>query len=849
MKVSLTVGVIVGVATGGVILLCTIAIFVIRLVLRIKHERELTRIATEIEGRLSRVSSSFMDISDDDVARMPGTSAAVQRSLQPQQNKMSSPRIRPRGMVESRPVMKSLERVKASSRSERDVSEPVQSWPLPRRLTRSDGTPFANPPISSTSLRKRLDDKPYFSRKAIERKDPQGAFAHSNQNRMTPVDQSNVELKPRPLFHGHQHSKSQITSPQSAQTDVAAVSQDVDTKDFAPKDIPRTRHIRSSSVCSQDPGAVPTHMLPPLPFEMLPNGNRNMKSPTDFSACESLFSDNTSVLNDEESRVLSEAETDLTSIGIASPYALTPASKSPKGKLGLWDAAALQEKANFAQASKNPSLRPNLNTSKSFRGSIQYTLPSNRSSGLSMSLLDHASNGGSNCNSPRDQSAAEPKSKLSPIYRTDRRKPDPGISHSSPLRNVNVSEHTASPKGKRASFSALKQITGNEGGPIMSVEDKRTSSTIAEDPFDVRTSIPPATNKRGSNAEEVQKNRQTLRLSPLRRPSSPVTAGADRAGDSAKTSGTVIQEPQYGERSIHPPSKPTFDLQFSPHRGRLSTLGHTPPFSPTVATFSYYEGYDDSSPESVIATPTKKPSRRASSSNRLSVFDNPFTTSWRLPSAPSEQNMDSSTKDLEPQRPQEQMSENDPDSRPSSFLFDFPNPPKQNTYPSRRGPKTPIRGIHGPRPLPLDLHRPSRRRSKRSSSHSPSKSPSQSPTRSPSARISKLYGTSPNFDLRRSIMTLRRQNSEVNNHQSKSSREHKRYLSIGDLSDHDRDSVCSGMVGKEDGEEGSGGKGLKDVLLSMESEGVSTPKRWRGGVIRVDTPSSFYDGEGFFQED
>lgn len=89
-------------------------------------------------------------------------------------------------------------------------------------------------------------------------------------------------------------------------------------------------------------------------------------------------------------------------------------------------------------------------------------------------------------------------------------------------------------------------------------------------------------------------------------------------------------------------------------------------------------------------------------------------------------------------------------------------------------------------------------------------------------------------------MALRRQNSEVNQGGwARTSREHKRYLSIGD------GEVFDGREGKEnEGMRGSRGSvGVFDEVGTPGMEG-------RGfGVavgVGVGTPSSFYEGDGIF---
>jgi len=75
----------------------------------------------------------------------------------------------------------------------------------------------------------------------------------------------------------------------------------------------------------------------------------------------------------------------------------------------------------------------------------------------------------------------------------------------------------------------------------------------------------------------------------------------------------------------------------------------------------------------------------------------------------------------------------------------------------------------------------------------------------------------------------------VNNHQSKGSREHKRYLSIGD----DVGGV-SAIFGNDEKENETQGEAVKrSKVLPDFDDGVEIDTHRR--------PSSFYDGDGFFQ--
>ena len=763
------VGVIIGIAAAGVIIACVIGISSIRLILRMKHKRRMTKIATEIEDALSRVPSSHMHISDEDVARMPGTKITVRSSFQSQSpyTPMSS-----REPLESRPALKTIERAKSSNEVGHEAATPLQSWPLPRRLTRSDGTPLANPPKSSTSPKNRREDRRRCSLRSME-KEPQRFLKHYArptsldiiQNKLEPYILPNAELRPRPLFHGQQRSVSHKDISQLAQSRNATGPQSIYARAGF---LPHFRHPRAMSVYSQEPGAPPTHVLPPLPFETTHKETKNAENSADPRIYESLCSNNTEILNDEESKVLSQADHDLTSVGLASPHALAPALEPKRTRPGLWDTAEMQEKASPISAQNALKLRPQLNTLKSSRGSNLSNISKSRNSDLSMSLLNHVPQDALTATSRKDQSQQVLESKISSPSRPTKKENDQSRLQSSPRKYEIRSKRGRNSESRRASISELKSVSGDEDAPTLNPADDYLSIPAIDDPFQATSyvSIPPEKLEDeviGDGPLSVDGIPNNMLANVASRKSACIDA-RDEHFSLEQYLDTIVRRPKYRQSPTQLPSNPVSKPHATPNRGQISTAAQTPPFSPTLAMFDFYEGAS-SSPESAISTPTRKPSHRASPGSRLSsVFDNPFSTSWHFS---TKNNSISSGRSHH--HPSQDLNAWVADSRPPSFLFDFPIPPKP-TFSSWRRIKAPI---HGPRSPPHDSRAsPIRCRLSRSRSKSSAKLSS--------TRVSKNYSdNSPSFDLRRSIMTLRRQNSEINNHQNGGSREHKRYLSIG----------------------------------------------------------------------
>lgn len=833
---QVSTGVVVAVAIGGGVLLALFGILLVRFRLRAKHKRRLAEMTIADEkrsGRLGRSPSSIMHITDEDVARMPGTTAAHRspqryRTIRSPYTPMSS-----RVSLESGPVLKSLERVKRSDNVGVDTSPNQWSRPLPRRLQRSDGTPLVKIPKSSpTSM---IEWRKEFFHAPAEKKDtrmngndpdqlqrPTSREMMQNTNRRNPPPK---ELMPPPLFHNRERSVSHV-SDESKSHHIHWKGQPAKAEDTKASPVLRPNHQKSTSICSlasQAPSEPPMQMLPPLSFELRSKRANGARSPTDFSGCGSLLSDCTSILDYEGCITSSRAETNMTSMSILSPKVSSPASRSnSKGSsAGLWNyqrGTEIQRRASPANAAL--SLRPPLNSQRSFRASIEGNLPRSTSSGLSIPILDHASSTGYATDLTDDDSSANLVYKI----RSPRRKKSKrGISSSSPLkRGTSFAIHEDS-TDKNSSLQVPSNVLNDSGmGLNADTSEKRPPSIATSNPFHWDGAAATLPDK---PMDEPNRHKRRFHASVSDDPNnvaSNVSYGneerhVESSEENLSSDQTIVRRTrQNKQNSFRPPSRPTFDLQFPliGHRTSIRRKSGRDGLPQQQATFSFYELPSDgrNSPDSVISTPTRKPSHRAqlpSQRNSQKPFFDPSTNTWHLPQSARSSQL------LEPpyqtQRvAQEQLSTTDSnysDSRPGSHLFNFPDPPtKPSERSSWRDPKTPIRG---PRPKPegFDFGFSTTPPKNQSKENSPSKfqpSPPKSPFRrgstrrrsrtpspskttphsSPSKRVYKTYATgnnSPGQTLRRSIMALRRQNSEVNTHVSRGSREHRRYQSIGEV--------------------------------------------------------------------
>ena len=881
---AMSLGLLAGIIAGAVGL-TSLAIALTILGLRHKHRRLLSGINMAGERGLSDFPtdpSAIMSITDEDVARMPGTRSSVQRSVHTpyKHNNLYTPMA----SRESLPRRAHIPKTRGEDRDDHEPVAPQQSWPLPRRMTRADGTPLVKMPSSTlTPVAKRSKNAipsppPKDTRNAPgpPRKDVatlNGSLDFGKDGDITKAP-SATNLTPKPLFHGQQRSSSHGM--------IAELEEGSKTE---PRVSRRTsQFLRSKSMYSQEPGLVPPQPLPPLPFEITSKTLPRVKSPeqsTRRASGGSLFSEQTSILDDNRSKAFSQAGADFTSITLASPT--IPAS-APEGfgQYGgnhiVWDPSHEEGRASPIGAAKQMAFRPQLSTQRSFRASIQESLPRSKSSGLSLSLSLHGpSRAESRASLGKDPSSSHSKSRVaiprsaekSPRGRNERhiaRPKDPrrGISPSSPLcRAMDFTIHDDT-YSKRASTSILHAVSGNEGSPSPSTWDKRPRSIATSNPpeWDIE-SLPAAKPSASKNRTSGHQRQNCIRISNI-----PVTAPSPAKPPAIEEQEEMPQEnpPPHNQNretrpkqsNFRPPSRQDFDFALQTtlglHRENSRIMDSHSPFSPTQFMMNLYRE-DDNSLDSEVETPTRKPtSRRVSSgthpNRRKTIFDNPIPTVWPLPTPSTENHPDPEKSNNNIARLSTQSNDQDsnPDSRPPSFLLDFPwpQPPKPSAGSNWRGPKTPIRRIGGPRAPPFRYVSPNRRRS---------------PIRSGVGKRS----VSPVKDLRRSVAALRRMNSEVVSSGGRKSREHKRYLSIGE-------SESSAIF-----EEDPSGRSESRILFSQAQNAGGDENRLRandkenlmgptrdmrifGGMTKLGPPSngtnrvvesltgSMYDGDGFLKE-
>ena len=166
MAFQLSVQATAGIAAGGFAVLVTVGISLVMVITRAKDRRLRTRTNAVGGRRHCRHSGGLMSITDEDVMRMPGARAALRRSIQLQSTRSPYTPMSSRDTLEARRTSRSPSQTRTSHQVDH---EPVQAWPLPRRLQRSHASSIGKIQSTSASPITRRSKKP--TARASETKD------------------------------------------------------------------------------------------------------------------------------------------------------------------------------------------------------------------------------------------------------------------------------------------------------------------------------------------------------------------------------------------------------------------------------------------------------------------------------------------------------------------------------------------------------------------------------------------------------------------------------------------------------------------------------------------------------
>ena len=840
----------------------TTGICLVMIIIRARDRRQRTRTNATGGRRHSRHPGGLMSITDEDVMRMPGTRAAIRRSLQLQSTRSPYTPMSSRDTLEARHTPRSASQTITSHHADH---EPIQAWPLPRRLQRSHAGPVGK--IQFTSVSPTTERYKNTAKKAVETNVTIKTMDSPGRDGIRPaVDRETVQetvasakvspradLTPKPLFHGLQRSVSHDTITRSAKPDKIATPYAIEPGDPTPRAMDKQLLPRATSMYNE-PGLAPTDLVPPLPFQFPAKGPQRMKSPADSSTRRlsggNIFSDNTSILDDDTPKALSQTLTDRTSVGILSALNLevtTDCLSEQSSSLPPWDLTGHEGRISPLGAVKPLTFRPPLTAQKSFRVSIYDSLPRSKSSGLSINMSLQGPSTTASSTDLSKETFATPKIRL-PIqkameYGQTRRE----FSPSSRRGLKDTFDIYEDAKDSQSSTESLQSISGN-GSSLASSPIKPRPSLVADSPHrwetlaSMQKRISSTFSSRGSfHKEQVSVSvSDTCMVLPLVPKMAMQVENEDTKTNPSPN--TVIRKQANEGTKFRPPSTPTFNPQLAAPATDdilLRKQNRSPP-TPSMAT----DSDDDDSSDLEAYTPTRRPSKRHP--NRLkSIFDTSYMTSWPLPNTPDPLKL----KIVEQQKQQPGVKQR------SVFSINFPNfpdpprnEPQAHDFPNWRGPRTPVRG---PRAPPSGFH------------YSPTR-------RSPSRGVSKLRGNSPSKSpypskiLRKNVLALenaaalRRQNSEANSEAfTRGSKEHKRYLSIWSRESdvfEDPDRPVESVEGKptsnttEEGWEKVVVKGPRNMFSRVpKSARISLQVRGLANY-NEDDEVGLYDADGFLRE-
>ncbi|KAL9100187.1 MAG: hypothetical protein Q9163_004408 [Psora crenata] len=842
MAIRPTPTTVIGIAIGGAVGFLLILLVLVFSLLRIKHKRLLLKTDAAGERRLSKYPGGHIIITDEDVARMPGTTAPLRRVPNESYARIA-PCMSAALRVDSTPSRTLKEPAKAvtNERAKEEPMTPGKSWPLPRRLTRSNGVTFTPVRQMYSPADKKGDLTPSKCGESgssevptlSQPKGPSGtAMALSDRNpgfHLFP----DPTLRPKPLFHGQRSVSHGMLS-------------GLGTRSLQPPEckgrvVPSSSHCttersglsRSASPWSQDPGTVPDRPVPLLPIEgTLKRLARAKSFHEPSSRCDSeTFGDSTSIPGG--SRRLPRTDADLISPARSSASVNKSQGKVPE----FYEQHGLQAELIGDQGEiESPDIRDTLplpsplalRKSKSVK--IRASLTRSDSSGISKYIGYSWSPNASDTSLHRTGTQCRPTPRLAVPRSAERRKSRRAVSPS-PLSSGSTSDIPACRQSKHSSTTILRTISGNGDSPGLDLWNNRPSSFATSEPFQWGPgTFSPLEESALVKADKGLPTLKSIHISStlvVARNSRP-TSGTinDREGHSPDLQRAIVSipEPRKQPKSFRPPSATTFDPQLRaitppPRDSSLQDdASRDCTYSPTLSMCNLYSENEtaDSSP---ISTPSHKP-RHPHRFNTF--FDNTDAAGWRSPTVlnSSVQLGGTLTRFNVFQFDAERNTDATTSPKGSTSPSRFPLPPHHTSH-TTHTPSKSTSPIRGPR-VPPSGFSPARRRS-------PTKRTLQSTSSRPKRGSKNLHA---------SIMTLRRMNSEANQPSARGivSREHKRYLS---LSGNDPIGHEDGGGADNENEDNNRSRGSSEAGISPgNEESLRAPRNgrrwWRNSGAEVE---------------
>ena len=800
MAITISPFAMIDLIVGAMVAFVVVGTITIILILRRKHRRALLSMNTTSVRRLSGFPGGNVSMMDEDFARLPRARAVLRRSTRiPQGSPRPYAAIPSSESLPRYQVLRKPPGALSSNPTVPDADPQQQSWPLPRRLTRSSNAVIPLARLKGASESVSTERQLSLPRSQTE---PRTAYKTAIPTG-TPLSEvsPNAALRPKPLTIKKRRSASQSTllaSSKAAEKESEVCV--VEPAEGTARNLQAQRFPRSTSLCTRQPGLAPTEPVPPLPPNVVSKNFQSLRSPTERrGSTNSLLSGDTSVLNDGFSKRVSQADTDITSTGMVSPIRLGTRETDIQVSDGYkWDSGDITRAVSPIDAPKQARLRPQLQTQHSFRASIQQQLPRSASSGLSISLLDLEPSQNTSCTTLNRNP--------SPLHKVNisRALGQKGFTKQAPsppslLSRNSMFEIHEDPKGRPAS-AILQDVSGNapfgtyrtretKGSPMHNGVNPRPLSIATSDPFQYEQMPSPGNSKTSNMKGRAKGHRRQncVRISniPFIIPSpGGLQSTCEEIEEQSKTSMTPDQKHDTPRAKPRLPCRPTFDPVLTtptpaPRASRLS-------IHPSSSLLHLHD--PSSRTPSPLSTPTRQASTLHPSSThpnrKKPIFDTPLTApfTFTTPQKPSiltnlpklepasnltdDRVLSSALEDCEDPSLSTEGKILEP--RPSSTLFPFPSPP----HPPRVG---------GPRALPPTAWR------NRSPNRGRVAKVNSSGSWAPHTRVS---GTSPKRDLKRIVEALRRGNSDAGRlldfERSDSLRKgHERYCSLGGNEDRE----------------------------------------------------------------
>ena len=833
MATHLSLGVLLGIIIGAIAVSLTVAITVIIIVQRVKHRRLLAQTNAAGERRLSRYPGGNVSITDEDVARIPGTGNALRSSLhtsrsrQPTYMPMSSREdvekaVLPGGVKEKSPKMKE------PSSQNRPVEQPGRF----RGLRRTNGHPMME--LHSTPLSPVDESRigPSISVKKGRRLGGSKDIVVSatpgdsggNQDveilRLKIQSQSSPGLQPKPLFHEKRRSISH-----GMLLDYKEAQEQERRNRTERQGAPIKGMTRSVSLCSQEATSPPSQPVPILPQEA--EALRRQKnlaatwsslrySKSGPNLGEALGRGERPESIQEHSLGPSHLRASATSLTLAQPKIVHCYSRDLSARSSPEHTS--QEGVAQTQASPTPMARTRTVRSpsdhhRSLRASIRDSAQQSDGDRVSkspvQSTMSRKQNRGIHIREDSTIREVEPSS-------SDFEEPYASVfdvseprSSKFDMTSTTLDEQTRS--SKRLSASALQELSDNEQNALKfrrpsSSPTKQEHCHSTEELTDHEVTQDAKYSHHDGKTNSMHSDRPSIALVKLS-----IAGEKDRLHQPRASAMQTLRKPRTDPLSFRPPSRTTFDPDISTSpRHRLSPPSKENSHSKTLAKLNGNED-NDSSPSSVLSTPTRKPPKHrpsASHPNRQRpIFDSSSLGQWPLANSHPELSLGLLGKRIQEKpdatqaNPQAESGLSPKrDDRPPSLLYRFPSPPPagkelnpdpiHKTFGSRQ-PRQP--SIRGPRTPP----RPSLTGRMRRSPNTTNSFLLASPTRHGHPRSSIDEAAS---DLRKSVIALRRMNSEITDYsgtphrhdardnsghhqhqrEQTGTKEHRRYVSLSD---------------------------------------------------------------------